>query len=163
MARIISAAAMQAALAVRTNEVFLTCLTILPPTGSTAFAPIHLVDDMQALVRSDATYQPFAFKIQLPDDTDNSIPQVTVTIDSVDRSIIEAIRTVPGLPIVEFFVVLASSPNTVELGPFNFSLLSATYDALVVTGTLGYEEDFLNQQVPSDLYTPTNSPALFAS
>lgn len=141
---------------------FLTCLVISPPAGGSAFAPIYLVDDMHPLVRTDATYQPFAFTIMLPDDDDTKIPQVTVTIDSVDRSIIEAIRTVLGVPVVEFFVVLASSPNTIELGPFNFSLLSATYDALVVTGTLGYEEDFLNQQVPGDLYTPTNSPAIFA-
>ena len=163
MSRIVSAAALQAMLAQQSGQVFLTCLSIQPPSGTTAFAPIYLVDDLNPLVRTDATYQPFPFKLHLPDDDDSKIPQVTITIDNIDRSITEAIRTVPGLPIVEFFVVLASSPNTIEVGPFNFSLLSANYNALTITGTLGYEEDFLNQQVPGDLYTPTNSPALFAS
>ncbi len=163
MARTISAAAMQAVLATRTDQVFLTCLTISPPAGSNAFPVIQLVNDKNPLVRTDGTYQPFAFQVKLPDDDDSKIPQVNITIDNVDRSILEAIRTVPGLPIVEFFVVLASTPDTIEVGPFNFSLLSAGYDVMTITGTLGYEEDFLNQQVPGDLYTPTNSPALFAS
>ncbi len=161
--RTVSAAALQAMLAQQTGQVFLTCMSIAAPPGSNAFATQYIVDDLQPLVRADATYQPFPFQVALPADDDSTIPHVQATIDNIDRSITSLIRTVAGLPTVEFSIVLASSPNTVEVGPFNFSMLSAAYDALTVTCSLGYEEDFLNQQVPSDLYTPTNSPALFAS
>ncbi len=163
MSRTVSPRALQAMLSRETGEVFLICLSIAPPTGSTAFAPILLVNDNQPLVRADGTYQPFPFEVTLPDDTDERIPQVAITIDMIDRSVIEQIRTVIGLPQVSFFVVLASQPNTIEVGPFQFSLLDAEYDVLTIRGTLGYEEDFLDQAIPGDVYTPTNSPALFAS
>jgi hypothetical protein len=58
-------------------------------------------------------------------------------------------------------VVLASSPNTIEAGPFAMSLQQAQADAQTITGTLGYESDIFSQQVPAQQYLPTSSPGLF--
>lgn len=58
-------------------------------------------------------------------------------------------------------VVLASSPNTVEAGPFNMKLAGAQATADTITGTLGQEQDIFSQQVPGQQYLPTTSPGLF--
>jgi hypothetical protein len=45
-------------------------------------------------------------------------------------------------------VVLASSPNTVEAGPFNLRLQNAQADANTISGVLGQEGDIFAQEVP---------------
>jgi hypothetical protein len=57
-------------------------------------------------------------------------------------------------------VVLASSPDTVEAGPFTMTLVAAEYDALVVTGELAFE-DVLNEPFPGHGYIPSEYPGLF--
>jgi len=158
MPRTISATALQAMFAQETGEVFLTCLTI---NHSTFASPILLVNDQVALVRTAGTFQPFAFAANLPAEQEDQVPQVQITIDNVDRSILQQIRTIGAeKPSITMEVVLASSPNTVEAGPFDFSILDIDYDANAITGTIGFE-DILNTMFPGETYTPTNSRGLF--
>lgn len=157
MSRTVSPSALQAMLARETDEVFLVCMRV----SHSSFATIRIVNNTENIVRSDGTYLAFPFSLVLPQDTEDAIPSVTVQFDNIDEMILDAIRTVSGRPAVSFDVVLASSPNTVEAGPFNFSLLNAQYDRKIVTCTLGFEEDILNQTVPKGQYTPSNSPGLF--
>lgn len=158
--RTVSANALRAMLAQETGEVFLICLTVNHQSFS---SPILIVNDQKPLVRTAGTFEPFAFEINLPNEEEDRIPNVTVTFDNVDRSIIQVIRTITGArPSVTMEVVLASSPNTVEAGPFNFAILSITYDASTVQATLGFEDDLLNTAFPGDTYTPANSKGLFA-
>lgn len=156
--RQISATAMQAVLAQRTEEVFVPCLNINHPTFAN---PIRLAMNTEPVVRADGTYQPYAFQINLPDQRDDQLPQVTLTVDNTDLQVNNAIRTLQGPPTVTMDVVMASSPDTVEIGPFNYNLTSATADANTIQGVLGFEDDVFSQQVPAQLYTPTNSPGLF--
>ena len=66
-----------------------------------------------------------------------------------------------GAPLaVALEVVLAASPDTVEAGPFNMTLVSAEYDAFVVTGELAFE-DVLNEPFPGHSYIPSEYPGLF--
>jgi hypothetical protein len=146
-------------LAQETGEVFLVCLTLSHPSLS---APYLLVNDQAALVRTAGTFQPFAFDISLPNEQDDALPQVTMTIDNIDTEILVAIRNLGGQrPTVMMEVVLASSPNTVEVGPFNFNILSINYTDATIQGTIGFEDDLLNTAFPADSYTPTNSKGLF--
>jgi hypothetical protein len=149
--------AMRAMFAQETGEVFLVCLTITHPDITTQ----RLVNNTQPVVRAAGTYQPYPMQLKLPDERDDQLPQVDIVIDNVDRAVLEQIRTIKGVPQVTMEVILASSPDTVEAGPFDFSLKTASYDVLAITGTLGYEDDILNQTVPATEYTPTNSPGLF--
>lgn len=73
----------------------------------------------------------------------------------------DKIKTLVGQPDVTFMVVLASSPDTVEAGPFVMKLSNAQATAESITGTLGQEGDIFSQQVPGQQYMPTNSPGLF--
>jgi Domain of unknown function (DUF1833) len=146
-------------LAQETGEVFLFCLTISHPTLA---APYYLVNDYNPLVRTAGTFQPFAFDVSLPNEQEDQLPQVTMTIDNIDNAILQAIRNIPGQrPKVLMEVVLASSPNTVEAGPFNFSILHINYTDASIQGSIGFEDDLLNTAFPADTYTPTNSKGLF--
>lgn len=154
--RTVSPTALQAMLAQETAEVFLVFLQI----SHSAFGTLRLVHNTQSVTRADGTYDPYPMRILLPDQRSDQIPEVQIIVDNVDRMVLEKIRTLDGIPSVTMDVALASSPDTLEAGPFNFSLLNVTYDALAITGKLGYEDDLLNQPVPSTIYTPTNSPGL---
>ena len=157
--RNVSQRALQAMLAQETGEVFLICITISHPSLS---APYLLVNDYNPLQRTAGTFQPFAFDVSLPAEQDDKLPQVQMTIDNIDNEILQAIRNIPGQrPAVMLEVVLASSPNTVEAGPFDFSILSINYSDATIQGTIGFEDDLLNTAFPADTYTPTNSKGLF--
>jgi hypothetical protein len=115
-----------------------------------------------AISRSAGTFQPAAFEITLPEETPDKLPQVQLSIDNVDKSMSTALRTLTGRVNVMMEVVLASSPNTIEVGPFTFQLMSCSYDAEKLTGVLGLEDDLLNTAFPGATYTPANSPGLFS-
>lgn len=157
MPRELSPVAAKAILARETEEVFLVCLTI----SGEGLDTLRAVNNTQPIVRGLSTYHPYPFEAILPEDTDAANPTVSLRIDNVDRQVTRALREYTGIPQVRFEVVLASAPNTVEVGPFDFALTSIEYDALMITGQLGYEEDFMNQAVPAQSYTPTNSPGIF--
>jgi len=156
--REISAAAMQAVLAQSTPEVFVPCLSINHPTFAN---PIRLAFNTEVMHRAAGDYMPYAFQIDLPAQHDDSLPQVKLTVDNVDLQVNDAIRTLQGPPTVTMDVVMASSPDVVEIGPFNYNLQSATANADTIQGVLGFEDDIFSQQVPGQNYLPSNSPGLF--
>jgi hypothetical protein len=155
----LSAAALQAVLAHQTEKVFLACLTI---THADLALPIRVVNDGQDLVRTEGVFTAYPFEVPMPDSDSQKPPQVRLRIDNVDRSITAALRALSSKPTVTLEVVLADSPNTIEAGPFPFTLQLASYDALVVEGTLGFE-DVLNEPFPKDSFTPKLFPGLFAN
>jgi hypothetical protein len=107
-------------------------------------------------------YVPFPFDVILPDESDDAVPRVTLRIDNVDRRIVSELRSVvTNVPVtVRMTVVLASSPDTIEVGPMEFSLRDVEYTATTVEGTLLYE-DVLNESFPADSFTPSRFPGLF--
>lgn len=155
--RVLTPQAASAIIARETEEVFLACLTLTHPDLDT----IRIVNNTETVIRVVGSYQPYPFEAVLPEDTDAASPHVTIRIDNCDREVTRKLRDLEGVPKCTLEVILASSPNTVEVGPFEFAVLSAEYDALLISVQLGYEEDFLNQAVPSQIYSPTNSPGLF--
>jgi hypothetical protein len=156
--RQVSATAMQAILAQQTPEVFVPFVKIDHPDFAN---PIRLAMNTEKITRSDGDYMPYAFQINLPDQRDDQIPQVTMTVDNTDLQVNDAIRTLQGPPTVTMDVAMASTPNTIEVGPFEYSLQSVTADANTIQGTLGFADDVFSQQVPGQNYTPVNSPGLF--
>lgn len=157
--RTVSAPALRAMLAQETAEVFLICLTISHPTFA---APYLLVNDYNPLVRASGTFQPYAFDASLPNEQDDQLPQPVITIDNIDNEVLKAVRTCPlPRPTLKMELVLASSPDTVEAGPFEFSVLSAPYNDATIQAAVGFEDDFLNTAFPAATYTPINSKGLF--
>jgi len=159
MPRDLSLTARQAVFAQETGTVFLILLTI---DHSSLSSPLRFVYNNEDITSRGNTFTAFNFQIQLPSEEEDSITDVQLRIDNVDRQIVETVRSLSSAPEVTMEIVLSSDPDTVEAGPFNFELQEATYDAVQVTGTLGYPP-VLDEPFPGDLFTPQNHPGLFST
>lgn len=157
MSRTLSPAAVQAITAQETGEVFLLLLTIDHPDLA---QPIRVVRNGEDVTSRGNTYSACAFDVALPDERSDRPPRVQLVLDNVDRAITQALRPLTSPPTVTLEVVLASSPDTVEAGPYEFTVRNVVYDAHVVTAELAYE-DVLNLRFPADRFTPNLFPGLF--
>jgi hypothetical protein len=155
--RSLSLAARQAMFAQETTETFLFLLSI---SGVGLTEPLRFVNDAQDLVSRGNTYLAFPFQITLPTEGDDSPPSVVLQIDNVSQQIVAAVRSLVEAPTVTLEVVLASEPDEVEAGPFDFILRAAEYDALVVSGRLQFE-DTLSEPYPADSFDPTRFQGLY--
>jgi len=145
--RSLSSAAKAALTFQETGEIYLMLLTIQHP----ALIPSLYFGN---------TYLAWPFQVALPEEREDTVPTIQIVIDNIDRRIMAGIRSLPTAPTVLLEVVLASSPDTVEAGPFNFTLRGVDYDALTITGTLS-PEDILNEPFPQYTYSPASFPGLF--
>ena len=157
MSRNVSATARAAINAQQTGEAFLILLTISHPNID---PPIRVTSDGVNTISRGETFIAYPFEVTLPDDRDDQVVRASLRVDNVGREIATALRSIDSPPQVTLEVVLGSSPDTVEAGPFDFTLRGATYDALTVTGDLVFE-DILNEPIPGDAMTPANFPGLF--
>ncbi len=165
--RLISQRARTAMYAQETDEVFLALLVIrhvtIPEGGVLRF--VNNLED--AYSRADGSAEPqqylaCPFALRLPAERGDVLPQVQLAIDNVHPAITETIRTMQSPPTLTLYIVLASTPDIVEAGPFQFTLKSATYDAQQVTGTLAFF-DVLNEPFPYRTFTPQEWPGVFAA
>lgn len=154
-----SAAARAALYAPSTGEVFLHLVTIehadLP-------APIRLVDDLVDIVSRGETYTASPIRPSLPPDTPEELPGIDMVIDNVERDIIIALESIVTPPTVTIEVIMASTPDTVEAGPFVFDINTCKYTATQATLRLEVER-LLSEPYPVGLFTPTLFPMLFQS
>jgi len=157
MARALSSAAKSTVFAQQTSEAALCLLTI---TGTGIGVPLRFVNNQLDVVSRGNTYLATAFMISLPDERDDAPPRVILNFDNVDRQIVGAIRSLTVAPTVTLEVVFSSALDTVEAGPFAFTLRNVDYSADVIAGDLFFE-DFLNESFPADSFTPNNCPGLF--
>ena len=157
MSRSLSLAARQAVHAQETDAVFLLLLTL---DHEDLAGPIRVVNNTEDVTSRGDTYIAWPFEIALPDEDPDSVARVTLRIDNVDREIVKNLRAISSPLSVGLEVVMAASPDTVEAGPFNMTLVSAEYDALTVTGEIAFE-DVLNEPFPGHGYVPSAYPGLF--
>lgn len=157
MPRAISTAAKQALFGPQTSEVFLPLMTIAHAMLSPS---LRFVSNITSVTSRGNVYSAWPFEIALPGEFDDQLPVVQIRIDNVDRQIMEGIRALTSAPTITLEIVLASTPDTVEAGPFGFTLKAADYDALYIAGTLAFE-DTLNEPWPRFIFTPTVAPGLF--
>ncbi len=155
--RPLSLAALNAINAQETGEVFCFLLTL---SHSSFTAPIRICSGGIDITSRLNLYTFCPFEISLPPETDEAPPSVVLSVDNVDRSLIAAVRGVSDAIGIRLEVVLASSPDTVEAGPFDFLLRDVLYDALVISGTLRYEQ-ILDEPYPADDFTPSRTPGVF--
>jgi hypothetical protein len=139
------------------GEVYLVLLEINHASLGT---PIRVVNNYADVTSNGNTYSAFPFTINLPSDTDEGSTDVSIAIDNIDRTVVDAVRTVTGPPTVTISVILASAPNSIEAGPYVMTLRNASYDSMTVTGTIAVE-DMLNEPYPIDTLTPALFPNMF--
>lgn len=158
MPRTLSIAAAAAVHAQETGEAFLVLLTLSHPDLA---QPIRVTSDGKDTPSRGSTYLQYPFEVTLPDEGDEAPPSVSLRIDNVDRQIVAAVRGITGDAItVRLEVVLASTPDVVEAGPYDFALREVSYDAQTIEGTLHYE-DIIAEPYPGDSFTPSRFPGQF--
>lgn len=152
----VSANALKAMFADVTDEAFLMLCQI---DHASLSEPIRVVNNWEDVVNSGDTYTAFSFRVTLPDDTD-AIQKPTLEVDNVDRAIYDAIRGMDSPATVTLSMVLASSPDTIELGPLVFTMRRVETNSVTVTGELSIDELWA-EPFPGDSFNPTNYPSLF--
>lgn len=154
--RTMSTSAVQALMAQETDAVFLILLTIEHETLAT---PIRVVNNNVNIVSRGNTYQAFAFDITLPND-DEGLPVAKLTMDNIGLELIETIRTIKSNPTVTIEIILANSPDTVELAIYDMTLKSVQFNAYTVSGDL-IVEDILNQPLHGSMIDSSQYRGLF--
>jgi hypothetical protein len=142
-----------------TSEVFAVLVEI---THDDLDAPIRLTSNGADLMSGGNLYTAYPFEIALPPDTNEQIPKTTVRFGNADLRITQALRSIETPPTMNVSVVLASDPDTVEIGPIPFVLRDASYDEVVVEATLSFERIY-QLRFPCLAMTPITSPGLFGS
>ena len=143
-----------------TSEVFLVLLELSSDEFSSAVDRIRLTSDSVATISNGEIYQAFPFELALPEDTPDALPTASLTIDNVDRTIIQEIRGITGPINVRMMIVLASDPDTIEIDIPDFKLKHITYNALTISGTLTIDS-FLSEPFPGDRFVPSLFPGIF--
>lgn len=157
MPRPVSATFRAAVYGEETAEVFLQLLRIYH--ASIVGGPIRLVNDTNNLISNGEEYIACPFQINFPDDREGVLPEVQLAIDNVDRQMVATLRTITTPLEVELELVVASTPDVVEVPPQRFTMRMASWNINTVTGTLKFE-DILNEQFPGGTFTAALWPGL---
>lgn len=154
--RTLSVAAVRELLAQESGEAFLILLTLTHPDMTT----LRVVNNTQNVTSNGDLYVAFPFQIALPADLAEELPSLQLTISNVDRRLIDELRTVVDPIGVSMQIVSATTPNTVEVGPFDFELTFARYNINSIIGTLT-TDPLMHEPFPADVFNPKDFPGLF--
>lgn len=166
MSRNLSNAAKMAALAQETSEVFVVLLTIDHPNFT---QPIRCSSDNAVILPNAGVrgtlsrgeeYPYMPFTIELPQQDDTGVARARISVDNIDRQMVLAVRTADSAISIQIEIVLASTPDTVEISIPDFKMEYISYDALTISGDLSVE--YYDLEPYSKLrFTPSNFPGMF--
>lgn len=138
------------------TKVALVLLTIDHPSlGS----PIRVVNNNESITNSEGTFIATAFDFSPPTQEEGKNNSATLTIDNVDRVIVQTIRSLDSAPTVTAKIVMADTPDVTEVGPWEFELRNVNYDLQKVSGSLTYQT-YMRDLVSTIRYTSDLFPAL---
>lgn len=154
-----------------TNVVILHTLELYHPAFSTPIRVVRDFTDLTATLEATAPRNPsaavlftaFNFDFNKPEVSPDGIPQVTISLDNVDRGIvanIEAAMTTTDLVTViyrEFLSNDLSSPQNNP--PLAMTIISITADMFKVTATATFP-NLMNKRFPTKEYSSEMFPGL---
>lgn len=138
------------------NDPFLTLLTITHPSFST----IRLVNNTVDIVSRGNTFVAFPFRLILPPDDGETQRDFQLEVDNTTLELMSQIRSVTTPMEVDIEMILASDPDTVQMSAVTLKTRSAGYSNSSLKIPL-YLDNFLNTELPSEKYEPTNFPGIF--
>nr|BDD44769.1 hypothetical protein 2 [bacterium] len=133
MSRSIGATSKIALFAQETDQVFLVLLEI---DHADLGSLVRLVNNTQNVTSNGNMFTACAFKFDPPIEVDGTIKPSRLTIDNIDRQIVDMVRSLDSAPTVEASIIRAAAPDTIEAGPWSFYLRNVSYNADVVSGEL---------------------------
>ena len=138
------------------SDPFLMLLTLSHPSYPT----IRLVNNNEDIVSRTNTFTALAMKIALPADDGESIPKMQIVLDNVPLELMDEFRstTTPANVVIE--AILRSRPDVVEISITDLLLSNIQYDNRRITCSLALN-DFFNQRIPGELYSPQLYPGMF--
>lgn len=139
------------------SDPFLVLLTLSHPNFTT---PIRLVNNTEEIISRGDVFTPFPFRIRLPADDGEQSRQVRLEIDNVSLELIDEIRSVTTAISVKLEMILASIPDTVQMSLEELQLQNVNYDKYRIEALLVLD-NFLNVELTSERYNPSNFPGLF--
>lgn len=137
-------------------------------------APIRVVRDYVDLTATleatapanpstSVTFTRFAFDFTKPEVSSAGVPQITITMDNVDRAIvanIEAALTTTDLVQVTYREYLSTDLSAPQNNPpLNMTIMSVSADVFKVTAVAGFP-DLMNRRFPSQEYSAEIFPGL---
>lgn len=164
--RQVSAAARQAVYEQETGEVFVILLTIDHPNFTQPIMvssdPTQLlpISNVRGTISRGNEYPFLPFTIDLPNQDDTGIAKARISIDNIDRTMVNAVRTANSALSVTVEIVLSSSPDIIEVSIPDFRIDHVTYDSMTISGDLSVE--YYDLEPYSKLrFTPSNFPGMF--
>ena len=141
--------AIQSAQALSTSSAWLLLLEI---DHADLDAPFYLVNNTEAITSNAQEYLAYPFQVVLSPDDGETLPKVKLSIDNVDRALVETIRTISDSPTINIKLILSEHLNDVQMEITDLVLREVEYDAFSISGTL-YADDILNSRYPADNIT----------
>ena len=139
-------------------DALLTLLTLTDPVFPGG--EIRLVNNSSDVVSRGKVYTAMPFRITMPTEDGETNREVSIVIDNTSLEIIEYLRsTIEEIP-AKVEIVLASLPDEVQIDMQDLVIRSAQYDVNNIQAKLSMD-DFLNTEVTSENYNPSNFPGLF--
>lgn len=154
--RTLSSTALAESFKTNSDQVWLALLTI---SHSTLATPIRVVNNNENITSRGNLYQWFPFMIELPGEDPDSPSRARLRIDAVDRQIIEVIRSISSPPSITIEIILAATPDVVEIAYSGMTLREVQYDVQSISGDLVYESIY-TEPVTTTM-TPSRFPGLF--
>lgn len=158
----------QAAYAQETDVAVIVLLTLstpdLPDNIRVCNVPVEkfsdLGDNVYGVTSNNERYIFLPFDINLPQDDKTGAVSAKLTIDNVNRQIVQYARETKKPINVNIQVVLSNDLDYVELESNDFKLSNVTYDGFTVSGNLTI--DYLGlEPFPCGRFTPSGFKGLF--
>ena len=126
--------------------------------------PIRLCNNEETVISNNDLYLPTGIQVQLPDESPDDLPSISMRVSDIDRTILTRLRQIPiqnsPRPLVTVRLVLAISPDSNEAGPFIFELQQHTRDKTGLLFKMG-SENILRRAFPGKDILPQFFPNLF--
>ena len=120
----------------------------------------HFVNNTEDITSNGQLYTALPFSFVLPTDSDEEVPELSITISNVGLELIDSFSSNTESISANIQVVFASIPDFVELTVSNMKVKRINYDPKFININLGYD-DILNIQIPSHTYSAKDFPGLF--
>lgn len=160
--RQISLTSLKAMLAESSTLVPVILLKIEHPSAVTSY----FCNNNENVTHLGQEYQWYPFKITLPQSSKNDeMIEVQVTIGNIDQSIVAMLRGMQTAPTITITVIYVNSEtresDDAEYGPIELKYKRQDITPKTITGTLSYNEDFLNQAFLTETFNPHTARGMF--